>query len=52
VKIVFLKHISDCLKCDRVKGDIINEVNGLNSTIKPSNGDLTNNKLLIIRRKL
>ncbi len=52
VKIIFLKHISDCLECDRVGGDIVNGFDNLNSIIKPSSGDLTNNKLLIIRKKL
>ena len=52
MKIIFLKHISDCLECDRVGGDIVNGFDNLNSIIKPSSGDLTNNKLLIIRKKL
>ena len=52
MKINFLKHIPDCLKCDRVRGDIINEVNSLNSIIKPFSNNLMDNKLLIIRRKL
>jgi len=52
VKIVFLKHISDCLKCDKVRDDTIDGFDGLNNIIKPFSSDLTNNKLLIIRRKL
>ncbi len=52
MKIVFLKHISNWLKCDRVRGDIVYGFDNLNSIIKPSSGDLTNNKLLIIRKKL
>ncbi len=52
MKIGFLKHISDCLECDRVRGDIVDGFDDLNSIIKPSSSDLTNNKLLIIKRKL
>jgi len=51
-KIGFLKHISNCLKCDRVGNGIINEVSGLNSIIKLSSDDLINNRLFIIGRKL
>jgi len=40
------------LKCDKVGGDIVDGFDDLNSIIKPFSGDLTNNKLLIIRKKL
>jgi len=40
VKIVFLEHISDCLKCDRVGNDVVNEVGSLNSIINLSSSDL------------
>ena len=40
VKIVFLEHISDCLRCDRVGNDVINKVGSLNSIINMSSSDL------------
>ena len=52
MKMVCLKHISNCLKCDKVRYDIVNEFGGLNSIINTSNSDLMDNKLLIIKRKL
>jgi len=39
-KIVFLEHISDCLRCDRVGNDVVNEVGSLNSIINLSSSDL------------
>ena len=48
----FLKHISDCLRCDRVRDGVIDEVSGLTSIIKLTNGDLIDNRLFIVRRKL
>jgi len=48
----FLKHIPDCLRCDRVGDDVIDKVSGLNSIIKLSSDDLIDNRLFIIRRKL
>ena len=52
MKTVFLKHISDCLRCGKVGGDAVDEVNGLNSTIKPFSVDLIDNRLLVIRERL
>ena len=52
MEFVFLKHISDCLKCDKVRYDVVDEFDDLNSIINPFNSDLIDNKLLVIRRKL
>ena len=48
----FLKHISDCLGCDKVGDGAIDEVSGLNSIIKLSNNDLIDNNLFVVKRKL
>ena len=50
--IVFLKHFSDFLECDRVGDGAIDEVSGLNSIIKLSSDDLIDNSLFVIKRKL
>jgi hypothetical protein len=52
VNIVFLKHICDCLGCDRVGHGIVDKVSGLNSIIKPFSGDLMDNRFFVTRRKL
>jgi len=39
-KIVFLEHISDYLRCDRVGNDVVNEVGSSNSIINLSSSDL------------
>lgn len=52
MKMVCFKHISNCLKCNKVRYDIVDEFGGLNSIINTSNSDLMDNKLLVIRRKL
>ena len=39
-EIVFLEHISDCLRCDRVGNDVVDEVDSLNSIINLSSSDL------------
>ena len=49
---VYVKHISDCLRCGKVRGDVGDEVNGLNSIIKPFNNDLIANRLRNKRRKV
>ena len=50
MKMVCLKHISNCLKCDKVRYDVVDEFGGLNSIINTSNSDLIDNKLLVIRK--
>ena len=52
MKIVFLKHIPDCLGVDRVGDDIVDKFGGLNSIGTPSSGNLTDNGLFVTRRKL
>jgi hypothetical protein len=47
VNIVFLKHICDCLGCDRVGHGVVDKVGGLNSIIKPFSGDLMDNNFLL-----
>jgi hypothetical protein len=51
-KIIFLKHISDCLRHDKVGDGIVDEVGGLDSIIKPFCDDLMDNTLFVARRKL
>jgi hypothetical protein len=48
---VFLKHIPDCFRCDRVGGGVDDEVGGLDSIIKPFRNDLMDNTLFVTRRK-
>ena len=52
VNTVFLKHICDYLRCDRVEDNIVDEVNDLNNIIEPFNNDLIDNKLFITKRML
>jgi hypothetical protein len=52
VNIVFLKHICDCLGCDRVVHGVVDEVSGLNSITKPFSDDLMKNRLFVLRKKL
>jgi len=51
MKIVGLEYISDCLGCDRSRDNVVDKVSSLNSIIKLSSGDLSNNCLFISRRK-
>jgi hypothetical protein len=51
-KIIFIKHISDCLGCDKVGDGIVDEVGGLDSIIKPFRDDLMDNTLFVARRML
>jgi hypothetical protein len=46
------KHIPDYLGYDKDRNYVIDEVDGLNSIIKPSNNDLVNKVLLVAIRKL
>ena len=43
MEIIFLEYIPDCLGCDRIGKDVVDEMGGLHSIIKSSSGDLTNN---------
>jgi len=52
VNIVFLKHVSHYLKCDRVGNNVVNKFDGLNSIIKPFSYNLIDNILPIVKRKL
>jgi hypothetical protein len=52
VNIVFLKHICDCLGCDRVVHGVVDKVGGLNSITKPFSDDLMDNRLFVPRRRL
>jgi hypothetical protein len=50
-KIIFLKHIPDCLGCDKVGDGIVDEVGGLDSIIKPFCDELMDNTLFVARTK-
>src|ERR1700736_997049 len=52
LKSAFLQCISDCLKCDRVGDDVINELRSLNCIFKLSKLDLMNNQLFVTSRQL
>ena len=43
VKVILFECIPDCLGCDRVGKDVVDEMDGLHSIIKFSTGDLMNN---------
>jgi hypothetical protein len=42
-KVILFECIPDCLGCDRIGKDVVDEMGGLHSIIKSSTGDLTNN---------
>ena len=42
-KVILFKHIPDYLGCDRIKKDVVYEMDSLHSIIKSSTGDLMNN---------
>ena len=42
-KVILFECIPDCLGCDRVGKDVVDEMGGLHSIIKFSTGDLMNN---------
>ena len=52
MNIVFLKHVSHYLKCDRVGDNVVNKFDSLNSIIKPFSYNLIDNILPIVKRKL
>ena len=52
VKTVFFKHISDCPRYGKVRGDVGDKVNNLKSIIMPINDDLIDNRLLNRRRNV
>jgi len=48
IKSKFLEHISDGLRMDRIRENIVDEFGGLNSFIKLASGDLLYNNLLVV----
>ena len=46
-EVVLLECISDCLECDRVGEGVFDEMGSLDSIIKLSSGDLSNNGLFV-----
>ena len=52
LKMILLQCISDSLRSDRTGDDGIDEIGGLDSIVKLSSGDLSNNRLLVMRREL
>ena len=51
-KPILLKDIPDCLGWDRIGKDAVDEIDNLNSIVKPSSSDLVKNRLFITRGKL
>jgi hypothetical protein len=51
-KVVLLEHIPNCLGCDRVGDDGVDEIGGLNSIVSLPSGDLAKNGLFVAMRKL
>ena len=50
-EVMLPKYIPDCLGCDRVGNDVVNEVGSLDSIIKLPSSDLVNKRLLVMRRE-
>jgi hypothetical protein len=50
--LICFEHIPDCFKYDIIKKNVVDEVGGLNSIIKPSSNDLVSKELLVAMRKL
>ena len=50
-EVVLFKCIPDCLGCDMVGNDVVNEVGSLDSIIKLPSSDLVNKRLLVTRRE-
>jgi hypothetical protein len=50
--ILCLKHIPDCFEYDILRKNVVDEVDDLNSFIKPSNNNLVSKELLITMKKL
>ena len=42
-KVILFEDIPDCLGCDRIRKDVVDEMGGLHNIIKSSTGDLMNN---------
>ena len=51
-KIVFLEHVANYLRCDRVGDELVNEFKSLNSILISFSDDLMHNGLLIMISKL
>ena len=52
IKSMSLEHISDGLRVDRIRENIVDEFGGLNSIIELASGDLSYNNLLVTWSKL
>ena len=52
MKVIVFEHISDCLRCDRIRKNVVDEMGGLHSIITSSSGDLVNNGLFVTWRQL
>ena len=52
LKITLFECSSDCLRMDKSGNDVVNEMCSLNSIVKLSSGDLTNNRLFVMSREL
>ena len=52
MKVIAFECISDCLGCNMGVEDIVNKLDGLNSVIELPSGDLANNRLFVMIRKL
>jgi hypothetical protein len=48
-KIVLLEYIPDCLGCDRIGDDVVDETGSLDSIVKLPSSDLAKNGLLVTR---
>jgi len=49
---MLLEYISDGLRVDRIRENVVDEFGGLNSSIKLASSDLSNNCLFVARSKL
>ena len=47
--VVLLEYIPDCLGCDRIGDDVVDELGSLDSIVKLPSSDLLKNGLLVIR---
>ena len=52
IKPIAFQDISDCLRCDWIGNDGVDVLDGLNSVVRPSSSDLSNNGLFITRSEL
>ena len=52
IKTIAFQDISDCLRCDWIENDGIDVLDGLNSVVKPSSSDLSNDGLFVVSSEL